>query len=227
MILSNHYIEKKWPILEREHAVERFIEQKGESYILPVRLDGFDGEVPGLPNIRGYISAKSTEPEKVVKAFLGKLKPDKKRRDASETDRSRYPHADFLAAVNLVGSWDEGNEEDISTVSHIVGEERSKWVRKARELLQLPRLATLTRKRHLARQRPPQSGPEPSDSRLRPAPAQPQGSVCQRAYFRASRRRKFQSTGSRREISSFESLDGRAVRRSRLARQSFRQTGTL
>lgn len=75
MILSNHYIEKKWPELEREHAVERFIEQRGESYILPVRLDGFDGEVRGLPKkTRGCICAKSTEPEKVVDAFLKKQK---------------------------------------------------------------------------------------------------------------------------------------------------------
>ena len=72
MILSNHYVEKKWPILERQYAVERFIEQRGKAYILPVRLDGFEGEVQGLPNIRGYIPAKSTEPEKVVNAFLEK-----------------------------------------------------------------------------------------------------------------------------------------------------------
>lgn len=72
MILSNHYIEKEWPALEREHAVERFIKQRGEAYILPVRLDGFEGEVPGLPSIRGYISAKSTESEKVANAFLEK-----------------------------------------------------------------------------------------------------------------------------------------------------------
>ena len=82
-------------------------------------------------------------PEDLMEAFKRPVvqetskKPAQKRRKSSETDRSRYPHADFLAAVNLVGSWDEGNEEDISTVSAIVDEECSTWKRKARDLLQL------------------------------------------------------------------------------------------
>ena len=140
MILSNHYIEKEWPVLEREHAVGRLIKQRGEAYILPVRLDGFDGDVPGLPNTLKDIHAKSTEPEKVVNAFLGKQKGifAEKRKKTPEIDRSRHPHADFLAAANLVGSWDEGNGEDISVVSYMAGEEYSTWVNKARELLQLP-----------------------------------------------------------------------------------------
>ena len=73
MILSDHYVEKEWTILESNHAIARFIEQRGnEAYILPVRLDGFDGDVPGLPTTLQYISAKSTEPQKIVNAFLEK-----------------------------------------------------------------------------------------------------------------------------------------------------------
>lgn len=65
---------------------------------------------------------------------------NKKRKKSSEIDRSRLPYADFLAVANLIGSWNGGNEEDISVVSDIAGEEYSTWRRKAGELLQLPDL---------------------------------------------------------------------------------------
>ena len=74
MVLSDHYIEKEWPIVESKHAVARFIKSRSKSYILPVHLDGFDGAVPGLPDTLQYISAKSAEPEKVISAFLEKRK---------------------------------------------------------------------------------------------------------------------------------------------------------
>ena len=73
IVLSDYYLEKVWTIWELRNAIEKSIQEKGEAYILPVRLDGFSGEVPGLPNTIGYVSAKSTEPEKVVDLFLQKI----------------------------------------------------------------------------------------------------------------------------------------------------------
>lgn len=66
-------MEKMWPSFERQQAVERLIREKGKAYVLPVRLDGFRGEVPGLSGSIGYLSANSKETDKVVDAFLRKI----------------------------------------------------------------------------------------------------------------------------------------------------------
>ncbi|MCY3827148.1 MAG: TIR domain-containing protein [Candidatus Dadabacteria bacterium] len=73
IVLSDYYLKKVWTIWELRNAIEKSIQEKGEEYILPVRLDGFSGEVPGLLDTIGYVSAKSTEPEKVVDLFLQKI----------------------------------------------------------------------------------------------------------------------------------------------------------
>ncbi len=73
MIISEPYLEKMWTILERRHAIERMIENKGEAYILPVRLDGFSGDVPGFPGTVHYLPVKRSEPQIVVSTFLQKM----------------------------------------------------------------------------------------------------------------------------------------------------------
>jgi hypothetical protein len=72
MILTKHYLEKMWTNVERQHAIQRQIKQKGQAYILPIRLDGFAGDVPGLPSTIGYLSFRSNQPGNVVDAFLKK-----------------------------------------------------------------------------------------------------------------------------------------------------------
>ena len=73
MVISQHYIDKMWPSHERKQAIERMIRDKGKTYILPVRLDGFEGEVPGLSGMVGYLSINSNYPQQVVDAFLRKI----------------------------------------------------------------------------------------------------------------------------------------------------------
>jgi hypothetical protein len=73
MIISQHYVDKMWPSHERQQAIERMIKEKGKAYILPVRLDGFQGEVPGLSELIGYLAVRSNEYKKVVDAFLRKI----------------------------------------------------------------------------------------------------------------------------------------------------------
>lgn len=46
MIISKHYVDKMWPSHERQQAIERMIKEMGKAYVLPVRLDGFEGDVP-------------------------------------------------------------------------------------------------------------------------------------------------------------------------------------
>jgi len=73
MILTQPYVEKMWTNFERQQAIERLIEEKGNGYVLPVRLDGFAGEVPGLSKNIGYLSVTSDNPELAVNRFLEKI----------------------------------------------------------------------------------------------------------------------------------------------------------
>jgi hypothetical protein len=54
MFISNHYVRKAWPTLERQHAQARALAERRE-YILPIRLD--DAEVPGLSPTIGFVDA--------------------------------------------------------------------------------------------------------------------------------------------------------------------------
>jgi len=73
MVISRHYVEKMWTSFERQQAIERLIREKGKAYVLPVRLDGFSGDVPGLSGTIGYLSVRSGEPQIVIDAFLAKV----------------------------------------------------------------------------------------------------------------------------------------------------------
>jgi len=73
MIISEPYVEKMWTNFERQQAIERLIKQKGKAYILPVRLDGYKGDIPGLSGMIGFLSVDSSQPERVVDAFLKKI----------------------------------------------------------------------------------------------------------------------------------------------------------
>ena len=72
MVISAPYVEKMWTNFKRQQAIERLVKQKGRAYILPVRLDGYSDEVPGLSGLIGFLSVDSSQPDMVVDAFLKK-----------------------------------------------------------------------------------------------------------------------------------------------------------
>ena len=92
IILSDSYVNKKWPRLELQHAIKRLVEQKGEDYILPVHLDGFSDEVSGMPDTIGYISAESINPRKVVNKFLQKIRERKQKDKQIREFKVAPPH---------------------------------------------------------------------------------------------------------------------------------------
>jgi hypothetical protein len=92
MVLSEPYIDKMWTSFERQQAIERLIEQRGEAYILPVRLDGFDDDVPGLSGAIVYLSVSSSDPGRVVETFLRKIGRDVQRDSVSSTTLSSKLH---------------------------------------------------------------------------------------------------------------------------------------
>ncbi len=56
MFASRAYAQKAWPTHERRAAQERAFQEKGDDYILPIRLD--DTKIPGLSTTLGYIEIK-------------------------------------------------------------------------------------------------------------------------------------------------------------------------
>jgi hypothetical protein len=70
MFTSIHYRDKVWTNHERCAAQERAINEKGTSYILPVKID--DTPIPGLPTTVGYLSIKEGIPE-IARLVLEKL----------------------------------------------------------------------------------------------------------------------------------------------------------
>ena len=55
----------------------------------------------------------------------------------TQIDWTHHPNASYLALVNLIGSWDEKNNNDIEVFTKLVGIDYDSWLVKARELLQL------------------------------------------------------------------------------------------
>ena len=119
MVISAPYVEKMWTNFERQQAIERLIKQKGQSYILPVRLDGYKNEVPGLSGMIGFLSVDSNKPGRVVDAFLKKIGKDvppeavlpggkgttkafipKLRRGFTDKERNQFLKASFDEIVN-------------------------------------------------------------------------------------------------------------------------------
>lgn len=71
MFISNHYVRKTWPQLERQHAQARALAEQRE-YILPIRLD--DAEVPGLSPTIGYVDARSKTSEAIASILFRKIR---------------------------------------------------------------------------------------------------------------------------------------------------------
>jgi len=139
MIISQHYIDKMWPNHERQQAIERMIQEKGNIYVLPVRLDGFDGEVPGLSDTIGYLSLKSSEPQKLVDAFLRKIgREDKKpvgtedpiekpksyipriKRSYTDREKHQFLKSSFYELINLIEQFSADTNEEYPEIEYDV-----------------------------------------------------------------------------------------------------------
>lgn len=131
MIISEQYVQKMWPSHERQQAIERMIKQQGKTYILPVRLDGYNGEVPGMSGMIGYLGVKSSEHQAVVDAFLRKIgrqpgqqrpstpayagpKPYIPKLEKSHTDKEKndFLKSSFTEIVNLIDGYAEATKQE-------------------------------------------------------------------------------------------------------------------
>lgn len=72
MFVSNQYAQRMWTTFERRSAQARAIEEQGNEYILPIRID--DTDLEGLPPTIGYLSIKEYPIEKVAQLLVKKLR---------------------------------------------------------------------------------------------------------------------------------------------------------
>ena len=131
MILSDHYVNKMWPTLERKNATERLIKRLDGAYILPVRLDGFSGDVPGLPNTIGYLSVESHESEKVVDSFLKKIGRNRNKLQNLSTQSSAKAHIPRLkrsfSDLEKKKFLKESFEQIVSTIGKFANETKDRY----------------------------------------------------------------------------------------------------
>jgi len=71
IFVSAEYLEREWTVHERRSAQERMLKDKGNEYILPIKVD--DVELPGIPSTIGYLPI-STGIDKIADALISKLK---------------------------------------------------------------------------------------------------------------------------------------------------------
>lgn len=68
---SQHYERKVWTSHERQAAQERALREKGNEYLLPIRID--DTLIPGLPATIGYVEI-SLGVERIAELLVAKMK---------------------------------------------------------------------------------------------------------------------------------------------------------
>lgn len=133
MVISQHYVDKMWPSHERQQAIERMIKEKGKAYVLPVRLDGFNGEVPGMSGSISYLAVNSSDHQRIVDAFLRKIgrkgtsspstklvkKSDKSyilklNRSFTDKEKNQFLKSSFEEVVNLLDNFASDTRKEYS-----------------------------------------------------------------------------------------------------------------
>lgn len=72
LLISRHYVEKRWTLHEWRSAQERALRDVDTDYILPIRLD--DAVLPGLPSTIAYLDAHQYSVDEIAQMALSKLK---------------------------------------------------------------------------------------------------------------------------------------------------------
>jgi hypothetical protein len=72
MFVSSDYATRMWTTHERRSATARLLAEKGNEYILPIRVGG-DLDIDGLPPTLGYLSLKDTTIDHIGDILIRKL----------------------------------------------------------------------------------------------------------------------------------------------------------
>ena len=71
MFVSREYVDRMWTTHERRSAQARAVEEKGNEYILPIRVD--NTELDGLQPTTGYLSLDQYEIPRIADMLITKL----------------------------------------------------------------------------------------------------------------------------------------------------------
>ena len=71
IFVSSEYLNREWTVHERRSAQERMLKEKGNEYILPIKVE--DVELPGIPSTIGYLPISSGV-DKIAEILIRKLK---------------------------------------------------------------------------------------------------------------------------------------------------------
>jgi hypothetical protein len=72
MLISNEYANRIWTTAERRSATARAIAERGNAYILPIRIDAVD--IDGLPPTLGYLPGKEMSASQIAEILITKLR---------------------------------------------------------------------------------------------------------------------------------------------------------
>lgn len=97
VLVSKHYVAKRWTRHEWKAAQARAFEEIDEPYILPVRLD--DIELPGLLPTIGYISLTGSTHAKVASLIAQKVRSDAKINRLLRTASQAFEQGKFKKAI--------------------------------------------------------------------------------------------------------------------------------
>ena len=74
LFLDDYYLNKMWTFFERQIIIENYLKLKGADYILPIFLNGFSGQVPGLSGLVGHLTIDTMkDKDYLVQLLLKKL----------------------------------------------------------------------------------------------------------------------------------------------------------
>jgi hypothetical protein len=71
MFVSNEYAERLWTTHERCSATARALQERGNEYILPVKIE--DADIDGLAPSLGYISIAEYSADQIADLLIKKL----------------------------------------------------------------------------------------------------------------------------------------------------------
>jgi hypothetical protein len=72
MFISQEYANRMWTNHERRSAQARGLQEKGQEYILPIKVD--ETELPGMPPTTGYVSLAQYSIEQIAQILINKLR---------------------------------------------------------------------------------------------------------------------------------------------------------
>ena len=74
MFVSEEYLARPWTNHERQSAIARAIQERGNSYILPVMV-GAPLEIPGIASaIMGHLSLQQMSIDQIADVLMNKLR---------------------------------------------------------------------------------------------------------------------------------------------------------